>query len=101
MTTPADVAAVTALRPQLRAVWQASGGPELAGLVNRLLRDSDARPWLVDHGGGWGWHLHVTEPAAPLAQRIGAQAGFALATWSGWRRPTGCEPVRRPTATRC
>jgi predicted RNA-binding Zn ribbon-like protein len=79
MTTPADVAAVTALRPQLRAVWQASGAPELAGLVNRLLRDSDARPWLVDHGGGWGWHLHVTEPAAPLAQRIGAQAGFALA----------------------
>lgn len=79
MTTPADVAAVMALRPQLRAVWQASGEPGLAGLVNRLLRDSDARPWLVDHGGGWGWHLHVTEPAAPLAHRIGAQAGFALA----------------------
>ena len=47
--------------------------------VNSLLRDSDARPWVVDHGGGWGWHLHVTEPAAPLAHRIGAQSGFAFA----------------------
>ena len=46
---------------------------------NWLLRDSGARPWLVDHGGGWGWHLHVTEPSAPLAHRIGAQAGFAFA----------------------
>jgi predicted RNA-binding Zn ribbon-like protein len=77
--TPADVAAVKALRPHLRAVWQASGPDELAAVVNGLLRDSGARPWLVDHGGGWGWHLHVTEPSAPLADRIGAQAGFAFA----------------------
>ncbi len=77
--TPADLSAVRALRPRLRAVWQASGPEELAAVVNRLLRDSGARPWLVDHGGGWGWHLHVTEPSAPLAHRIGAQAGFAFA----------------------
>jgi predicted RNA-binding Zn ribbon-like protein len=77
--TPADVSAVRALRPQLRAVWQASGPEELAGIINGLLRDSGARPWLVDHGGGWGWHLHVTEPSAPLAHRISAQAGFAFA----------------------
>jgi predicted RNA-binding Zn ribbon-like protein len=77
--TPADVAAVKALRPRLRAVWQAVGPDELAAIVNALLRDSGARPWLVDHGGGWGWHLHVTEPSAPLADRIGAQAGFAFA----------------------
>ena len=77
--TPSDVDAVRALRPRVRAVWQASGPEELAAVVNGLLRDSGARPWLVDHGGGWGWHLHVTEPAAPLADRIGAQTGFALA----------------------
>ncbi len=76
---PPDVDAVQALRPRLRAVWQAAGLEELVVAVNGLLRDSDARPWLVDHGGGWGWHLHVTEPAAPLAHRIGAQAGFAFA----------------------
>jgi|SRR5271166_162509 len=77
--TPSDVAAVRALRPRLHAIWQAAGPDELAAIVNGLLRDSGARPWLIDHGGGWGWHLHVTEPSAPLAHRIGAQAGFAFA----------------------
>jgi predicted RNA-binding Zn ribbon-like protein len=77
--SPADLAAVKALRPRLRATWQADTPEDLAARVNGLLRDSDARPWVVDHGGGWGWHLHVTEPAAPLAHRIGAQSGFAFA----------------------
>lgn len=76
---PADLAVVKALRLRLRAVWLAATPEELAATVNCLLRDSDARPWIVDHGGGWGWHLHVTEPAAPLAHRIGAQSGFAFA----------------------
>jgi predicted RNA-binding Zn ribbon-like protein len=80
--TAADLDALRALRPRLRAVWQATspGTTEpLADLVNELLRDSDARPRLTDHGGGWGWHLHVTGPDAPLEHRIAAQAGFALA----------------------
>jgi predicted RNA-binding Zn ribbon-like protein len=80
--TPADLDAVHALRPRLRAVWAATS-PEttelLADLVNDLLRDSGARPRLTNHGGGWGWHLHVTGPDAPLEHRIAAQAGFALA----------------------
>ena len=80
--TAADLDAVHALRPRLRAVWQAAG-PEatepLAELINELLRDSGARPRLTDHGGGWGWHLHVTDPDAPLEHRIAAQASFALA----------------------
>ena len=58
--TAADLDAVLALRPRLRAVWQATGTEDRAGLINDLLRDSGARPRLVDHGGGWGWHLHVT-----------------------------------------
>jgi predicted RNA-binding Zn ribbon-like protein len=76
---PVDLAAVKALRPRLREIWRADNPADLAARVNSLLRDSDARPWVVDHGGGWGWHLHVTEPAAPLAHRIGAQSGFAFA----------------------
>jgi predicted RNA-binding Zn ribbon-like protein len=76
----ADLAAVLALRPRLRAVWQAAARPEnVAQLVNELLRDSGARPWLVDHGGGFGWHLHVTGHEAALEHRIAAQAGFAFA----------------------
>ena len=77
----ADVAGVQALRPRLRALWQVSGdGPgELAGLVNDLLRDSGARPYLIDHGSGWGWHLHVTGPDAPMRDRLAAQAAFGIA----------------------
>jgi predicted RNA-binding Zn ribbon-like protein len=77
--SPVDLAAVKALRPRLREIWRPDTPEDLAARVNSLLRDSDARPWVVDHGGGWGWHLHVTEPAAPLAHRIGAQSGFAFA----------------------
>ena len=78
----ADLAAVLALRPRLRAVWQVArtGGTEqVAALINELLRGAGARPWLVDHGGGFGWHLHVTDPDARLEHRIAAQAAFALA----------------------
>jgi predicted RNA-binding Zn ribbon-like protein len=80
--TATDLDAVQALRPRLRAVWQAADPTTtepLAELVNGLLRDSGARPRLTDHGGGWGWHLHVTGPDAPLEHRIAAQASFALA----------------------
>jgi predicted RNA-binding Zn ribbon-like protein len=77
--TAADLDAVHALRPRLRALWQAPPGEPLAELINELLRDSDARPRLTDHGGGWGWHLHVTGPDASLQHRLAAQAGFALA----------------------
>jgi len=77
--TTADLYAVRALRPRLRAVWQATVGEPLADLVNGLLCDSGARPWLTDHGGGWGWHLHVTDHDAALEHRIAAQAGFAFA----------------------
>ncbi len=76
--TQADLEAVKVLRRRLRAVWETPADEDLAELVNRLLRDSDARPWLTDHGG-WGWHLHVTEPSAALSHRLGAQAAFALA----------------------
>ena len=80
-----DVAAVQALRPRLLAAWTAAGDPagaadvaRLAAVVNDLLDDADARPWLTDHGG-FGWHLHVTKPDAPLVHRIAAQAAFAFA----------------------
>ena len=74
----ADLDAIQALRPRLRAMWQATDTGDLANLVNELLRDSAAQPRLVDHGGGWGWHLHVTGHDAALRDRIAAQAGFAV-----------------------
>jgi predicted RNA-binding Zn ribbon-like protein len=80
--TDAGLAAILALRPRLRAVWQAareSGTEQVAVLINELLHGAGARPWLVDHGGGFGWHLHVADPDAPLEHRIAAQTAFALA----------------------
>ena len=76
--TADELAAVRALRPQLRAVWTASTTAEVAGLVNRLLGQADARPWLTAHDD-WGWHLHATAPDAPLAQRIAAESAMAFA----------------------
>jgi predicted RNA-binding Zn ribbon-like protein len=76
---PADLDAVRALRPRLRAIWQATTSEQLAELINELLRASGARPWLTDHGGGWGWHLHVSDHEATLEHRIAAQAAFAFA----------------------
>jgi predicted RNA-binding Zn ribbon-like protein len=75
----ADLDAVRALAPRLRAIWRAGRAEVLAKLVNDLLSDSGARPRLTDHGGGWGWHLHVTGPDASLEHRIAAQVGFAFA----------------------
>jgi len=77
--TQADLDAVRALRLRLRAIWQATTSEHLAELINELLRASGARPWLTDHGGGWGWHLHVTDHEATLEHRIAAQAAFAFA----------------------
>jgi predicted RNA-binding Zn ribbon-like protein len=80
--TDDDVAAILALRPRLRAVWQAasaSGTAQLAGLINELFTEAAACPWLVDHGGGFGWHLHVSDPDARLEHRLAAQAAFAFA----------------------
>lgn len=73
-----DLGAVRDLRPRLFAVWEKAGQPRLiAGIVNDLLEESDARPWLTDHDGGW--HLHVSEPDEPVFQRVAAQIAFALA----------------------
>jgi predicted RNA-binding Zn ribbon-like protein len=77
--TPADLTAVRDLRPRLRTVWQTTDTEALAERINELLSDSGARPRLTDHGGGWGWHLHVTGRDAALEHRIAAQSGFAFA----------------------
>ena len=77
--TAADVAAIQGLRRRLRAIWDAGTTERVAELVNELLADSGARPWLIDHGGGFGWHLHVTGREASLEDRLAAQAAFAFA----------------------
>lgn len=74
--TAAELKDVHALRPRLREAWVAD---ELAlvDLVNRLLREGQALPQVVDHDG-FGWHIHATPQEAPLATRMQVEAAMAL-----------------------
>ncbi len=75
--TPDELEAVRALRPRLRELWTAADRDRAAGLVNAMLVETDAHPYLAKHDE-WDWHLHVTRPEAPLADRIAAEAAMAL-----------------------
>ena len=75
--TEEELASVRRLRERLRAMWTARDRDEVAEMVNDLLADSAARPYLSRHDE-WDWHLHVTRPDAPLADRIGAEAAMGF-----------------------
>ena len=72
----AELDAVRALRTRLDALWQLEVD-DAAREVNVMLREADARPYLARHDG-WDWHIHVTEPDAPLADRMAAENAMAL-----------------------
>jgi predicted RNA-binding Zn ribbon-like protein len=72
-----ELAEVRALRERLRPIWHTQDRDVAARLVNDILREADARPYLSKHDA-FDWHLHVTEPDAPLAQRIGAEAAMGF-----------------------
>ncbi len=75
--TDEEVTSVRLLRNRLRDLWTVSDTDALVAGINDLLERTGARPHLVRHDG-WDWHLHVTRPEAPLADRIGAEAAMAL-----------------------
>ncbi len=72
----AELTAIQDLRPVLEQLWDV-GPDEAVPIINRLLREGGALPQLARHGE-WGWHLHATEPQAPLADRIAVEAGMAF-----------------------
>lgn len=75
--TDNELDSVRRLRPVLRGVWEASDREAAVEIVNDILRRARALPYLTRHDG-FDWHLHVTEPEAPLADRIGAEAAMAF-----------------------
>ena len=75
--TEEELRSVRSLRAQLRSLWSAADRAEAAQIVNEILREADARPYLSKHDQ-WDWHLHVTQSDAPLAQRIGAEAAMGF-----------------------
>lgn len=72
------LAAVHALRPRLRAVFDAPTDAEAAALVNTLLDEAGALPQLTAHDGE-AWHLHYTPPDGRLEERIQAESAMGLA----------------------
>ncbi len=72
----AELAAVRALRPRLRALWTL-GEEDLVAAVNEILAQAEALPQLVDHDG-FGWHIHAVPQEAPLATRMAVEAAMAF-----------------------
>jgi predicted RNA-binding Zn ribbon-like protein len=75
--TPEELESVRALRPRLRKFWTVKDRDEVVAMINEILDEADARPYLSRHDQ-WDWHLHVTRPDAPLADRIATQAAMAF-----------------------
>jgi len=74
--TRAELRSVHDLRPRLRRIWEADED-KVVEIVNELLRESNALPQLVRHGG-WSYHLHATPSDAPLASRMAVEAAMAF-----------------------
>lgn len=90
--TEEEVSEVRALRAQLRRFWQVADRDAAVPIINEILAATDARPFLTRHDE-WDWHLHVTPPDAPLAQRMGAEAAMAfleLVRADDWARLKTC-----------
>ncbi len=88
----AEAAEVREIRGQLARLWQVPDREAAVPIINEILADCDARPFLVRHDE-WDWHLHVTPPEAPLAQRMAAEAAMAfleLIRADDWARLKTC-----------
>jgi predicted RNA-binding Zn ribbon-like protein len=92
----AELAEVHQLRSVLARVWDADEDGVVA-VVNQLLRAGNALPQLVRHDD-WGYHVHATEPHAPVADRWGVEAAMALADGV---RAGALDRLRRCAATGC
>ena len=77
LRTAEELVEVRELRERLRTLWTAKDRTEAADIVNELLREANAQPYLTKHDE-LDWHLHVTRPDAPLAQRMGAEAAMGF-----------------------
>jgi predicted RNA-binding Zn ribbon-like protein len=72
----AELQAVRALRPRLRALLT-SDRDDAVVTINRMLAEHHAVPRLVTHDE-WDYHLHATDADAPLADRIVVETAMAM-----------------------
>ncbi|WP_308036661.1 CGNR zinc finger domain-containing protein [Actinoplanes sp. DH11] len=72
----AELDAVRQARARLRDTWTLDRDA-MVEVVNRMLREANASPYLARHDD-LDWHIHATDPDAPLAERIRVEAALAL-----------------------
>lgn len=72
----AEVAQVRDAREHVGRLWEVDRD-EAAELVNTMLREADAVPFLVRHDAV-DWHLHATAPGATLASVIVVEAAMGV-----------------------
>jgi predicted RNA-binding Zn ribbon-like protein len=76
----AELASVRGLRERLGTIWAVAEDEErTVDLVNALLSETRAAPWLTRHPEMPEWHLHLASVQDPLWQRMGAEMAMALA----------------------
>lgn len=68
---------IRALRDRLRSIWDAEDESVAVAVINAILADANAMPYLTRHDR-WDWHLHVTQPDDPLVHRLAAEAAMAF-----------------------
>lgn len=72
----AELDAVRANRVRLHELWSVDRQAAVP-LVNAMLRDGRALPQLVIHDE-FDWHIHATEPDAPLSTRMLVESAMAF-----------------------
>jgi len=73
----AELAAVRALRPRLRALLTAADADTAVEQVNAMLSEARAVPQLVRHDR-LDWHIHAISPDQPLDRRILVETAMAV-----------------------
>lgn len=71
-----EVREVHEIRAELPRLW-ALPTDDAVPILNKMLADGNARPWLYRHDG-LDWHIHASELDAPLAERIAVDIALAL-----------------------
>lgn len=72
----AELAEVRSARQRIRRIWRLDRDDAVTE-VNAMLSDARALPQLTRHDG-LDWHIHATDPAAPLAERIRVEVALGL-----------------------
>lgn len=73
-----DLPAVRQLRERFYEVWTAKDQQQAVDRLNAIIDEAGTTPRLTNHDG-YGWHIHYFTLGAPLARRLAADGGVALA----------------------